>query len=62
MNKAYNRCLFSWLPGKLAPVHLAVSWIESNSRGNHGNNIHSPSSDMLTEVQLYMSTSCQPGS
>ena len=26
------------------------------------NNIYSPCSDKLTEVQLYMSTSCQPGS
>ena len=32
------------------------------SPGSSANNIYSPSSDKLTEVQLYMSTSCQPGS
>ena len=32
------------------------------SPGSHANNIHWPGSDKLTEVQLYMSTSCQPGS
>ena len=32
-----------------------------NSPGSRAN-IYSPGSDKLTEVQLYMSTSCQPGS
>ena len=32
------------------------------SPSSHANNINSPSSDKLTEVQLYISTSCQPGS
>ena len=30
--------------------------------GSHANNIYSPGSDTLTEVQLYMPTSCQTGS
>ena len=30
--------------------------------GSRANNIYLPGSDKLTEVQLYMSTSCQPGS
>ena len=29
---------------------------------SRANNIYSPGSDKLTEVQLYMSISCQPGS
>ena len=33
-----------------------------NSPGSHANNISLPSNDKLTKVQLYMSTSCQPGS
>ena len=33
-----------------------------NSLGRRANNIYSPGSDKLTEVRLYMSTSCQPGS
>ena len=33
-----------------------------NSPGSCANNIYSPGSDKLTEVQLYMSNSCQPGS
>ena len=33
-----------------------------NSPGSRANNIYSPGSDKLTEVQFYMSTSCQPGS
>ena len=32
-----------------------------NSPGRRANNIYSPGTDKLTEVQLYMSTSCQPG-
>ena len=36
-------------------------WIVSNSSGSLANNIYSPGTDKLTEVQLYMSTSCQPG-
>ena len=36
--------------------------IVGNSLGSHANNIFSPVSDKLTEVQLYMSTSCKPGS
>ena len=62
MNKAYNRGLFTRLPGKSAPVHPAVGWIVGSSPGSHANNIYLPGSDKLTEVQLYMSTSCQPGS
>ena len=62
MNKAYNRCLFTRLPGKYAPVHPAVGWIVGTSPGSHANNIYSPGSDKMTEVQLYMSASCQPGS
>ena len=30
--------------------------------GSRANNIYSPGSDKLIEVQLYMSVSCQPGS
>ena len=30
--------------------------------GSHANNFNLPGSDKLTEVQLYMSTSCQAGS
>ena len=33
-----------------------------NSPGSRANNIYSPGRDQLTEVQLYMSASCQPGS
>ena len=62
LNKAYNRCLFTRLSGKLAPVHPAVWWVLGNSPGSCANNIYSPGSDKLTEVQLYMSASCQPGS
>ena len=36
-------------------------WIVGNSPGSHANNIYSPGTDKLTEVQLYMSTSCQAG-
>ena len=36
--------------------------IMGNSPGSRANNIYSPGSDKLTEVQFYMSTSCQPGS
>ena len=43
-------------------VHPAVRWIVGNSPGSCANNIYSPGSDKLTEVQLYMSTSFQPGS
>ena len=62
MKKSYNRSFFTRLPGKYALVHPAVEWIEGNSSDSHANNIYSPSSDKLTEVELYMSTSCQPGS
>ena len=51
MNKAHNRCLRS-----------AVGWIVGSSLGSISNYIYSPGCDNLTEVQLYMSTSCQPGS
>ena len=37
-------------------MHLAVRWIVGNSPGSHANNVYSPCSDKLTEVQLYMST------
>ena len=33
-----------------------------NSSGSHANNIYSLGKDKLTEMQLYMSTSCQSGS
>ena len=56
MNKAYNSCLFT------RPIHPAVGWIVGNSPGNRANNIYSSGSDKLTEVQLYMSASCQAGS
>ena len=47
-------------------MHLAA-WSDEifsicNSPGSRANNIYSPGSDQLTEVQLYLSTSCQPGS
>ena len=45
-----------------APVHPAVRWIVGNSPGSHANHIYSPGSDKLTEVHLYMSTSCKAGS
>ena len=61
MNKAYNRCLFTRLPGKKAPVHPVVGCIVHNSPGSHANNIYSPASDKLTKEQLYMSVSCYPG-
>ena len=54
MNKAYNRCLFTLLPGKLAPVHPAVGYIVGDSSCGCTNNIYSPSSDKLTDVQLNM--------
>ena len=62
MNKAYNRCLVTRLPGKKAHVHPAVGWIVCNSPGSRANNIYSPGSDKLIEVQLYMSTSSQQDS
>ena len=40
----------------------AVGWTMRNLPGNRANNIYSPGSDKLAKVQLYMSTSCQPGS
>ena len=33
-----------------------------SSPGSRANNIYSPGRDKLTEGQLYMSVSCQPGS
>ena len=33
-----------------------------SSHGSRANNIYSPGNDKLTEMQLYMSNSCQPGS
>ena len=62
MNKAYNRCLLTRLPLKKAPVYLGVEWIVCYSPCSRANKIYSSSSDKLTEVQLYMSTSCQKGS
>ena len=50
MNKANNRCLFTRLPGQLAPVHPAVGWIVGNSLGSRANNIYLPGSDKLSEV------------
>ena len=49
------------MPVKKAPLHPVIGWIVANSPGSHANNIYSPGSDNLAEVQLYMSTSCQPG-
>ena len=51
------------LPGKYAPVQPPVRRIVGNSPGNHANNIYSPGSDKLPEVQLYryMLTLCQAG-
>ena len=49
MNKAYNKCLFTRLQGKVAPVNLAVGWIVGNSPGNRANNIYLPGSDKLTK-------------
>ena len=51
MNRAFNRCLFTGLPRKLTPIHPAVGWIVGNSPGSHANNVYSPRSDKLTEVQ-----------
>ena len=33
----------------------------NSSLGSRANNVYSPGSDKLTEVQLHMSTSCQQG-
>ena len=55
MNKAYNRCLFTH-------VHPAVGRIVDNLPGSRANNIYSPGSDKLTDVQFYRSTSFQSGS
>ena len=41
---------------------FSPGWIVGSSPGSHANNIYSPGSDKLTEVLLYMSASCQPGS
>ena len=62
MNMTYNGCLFTRLPGKYAPVHPAVGWLVGDSPDSRANNIYSPGSDKVTEVQFYMSNSCQPGS
>ena len=43
-------------------IYPAVGWIVGNSPGSRANNYHSPGIDKLTEMQLYMSTSCQPSS
>ena len=43
-------------------VYPAVGRIVSYSPGSRANNIYSSGSDKLTEVQLYMSASCKPGS
>ena len=56
MNKAYNKCLFTRLPG--------TPGIRGDSRQftrNHASNSSSPGSDKMTEVQLYMSTLCHLG-
>ena len=45
----------------LLPRQSGGYWIVWNSPGSHVNNVYSPSSDKLTEVQLFLSTSCQPG-
>ena len=61
MNKAYNKCLFTRLPGKYALVHPAVGWTVGNSLGSRANITYLPGNDKLIEIQLYMSTLCQPG-
>ena len=43
-----------------APVHLAVGWTVGNSQAAVQITFNSPGSDKLNEVQLYISTSCQP--
>ena len=43
-------------------VYPAVGRIVSYSPGSRANKIYSPGSDKSTEMQLYMSTSCKPGS
>ena len=60
MNKAY--VTGAYIPGCRINKHPAVGRIVGNSRGSGANNIYSPGSDKLTEVQVYMSASCQPGS
>ena len=57
MNNANNRSLFTRLH-----VDPAVEWIAGKLPGSRANNIYSPGSDKLTEVQLYISTSWQTGS
>ena len=47
MNKAYNMCLITRLPGKYAPVDPAVGLVVGNSPGSRANNIYSPGSDKL---------------
>ena len=56
------RCIDISMNRPSPTVHLAVGWIMDSLPFSHANNIYSPGSDKLTEVQLYMSTSCQPGS
>ena len=59
MNK--SSCSFSCPVNK----HLfppTVGWLVCDSPGSCANNIYSPGSYKLTEVQVFMSTSCQPGS
>ena len=53
MNRACNRCLFTWLACKLAHVHPAVGWIVGNLAGSRANNIYS---------RLTYNCTCQPGS
>ena len=59
MNKVL--IIYTRLPGKEAPIHPAVESIVSISTGSRVNNIYSPGSDKLIEVQFYMPISCQPG-
>ena len=54
MNKAHNRCLFTRLLGKYAPVKPAGGWIVGKSPGSRANNIYSPGSGKLTEKQLHV--------
>ena len=61
MYKVYNRSLLTLLHGKLAPVHLGVVWTVGNSPDSRANKIYSPTSDKLTEVQLYFMSTRQPG-
>ena len=50
------------LTGAYLPGCPAVEWKVGNSPGSRANNIYLPDSDKLTEVELFMSTSCHSNS